>query len=370
MLRVLVTCKTGFALDDWTYWHLIHTALDYRQYSAVAILHPFQFTVTHALGFSVFTSRILATDFVAVSLSLQITHEVFFSQPNSFHAIIQQLPNQFDSIAPELISLQAGISKLDSTRLLSCQLRKLPYNHFARTTQKTASIEEACVLICCLAMDVLLLGAFASAGISLLTRCLAVGIHVTILIKDFGSLEESQMSMEDVQEVGSCQGLACSSSSAFVSNVFWVRSTKWGIRDCSVVPSGHTVAYGVYVTRRGHLLGEMWRIVLELQKIPLLVTSWLHKEHRCPMRWLLRTLPANFSVPCFDFFAEIGLSAWYSSWFHFSPLRLCFLDPMGATVRSHLLNSSSLEHGAAASSFSLSHKILAFYGTESSIALF
>jgi hypothetical protein len=31
-------------------------------YSAIAIQHTFQFTVTHALGFSVFTSRILATD--------------------------------------------------------------------------------------------------------------------------------------------------------------------------------------------------------------------------------------------------------------------------------------------------------------------
>jgi hypothetical protein len=31
-------------------------------YSATADLRPLQFTVTHALGFSVFTSRILATD--------------------------------------------------------------------------------------------------------------------------------------------------------------------------------------------------------------------------------------------------------------------------------------------------------------------
>jgi hypothetical protein len=31
-------------------------------YSAIADLHTLQFTVTHALGFSVFTNRILATD--------------------------------------------------------------------------------------------------------------------------------------------------------------------------------------------------------------------------------------------------------------------------------------------------------------------
>jgi hypothetical protein len=51
--------------------------------------HTLQFTVTHALRFSVCTIRVLA---ITVSLSLQITHEVFFSQPNSFLAIILQLP--------------------------------------------------------------------------------------------------------------------------------------------------------------------------------------------------------------------------------------------------------------------------------------
>jgi hypothetical protein len=33
-----------------------------KKYSAIADLHNLQFTVTHALGFSVFTSRILATE--------------------------------------------------------------------------------------------------------------------------------------------------------------------------------------------------------------------------------------------------------------------------------------------------------------------
>jgi hypothetical protein len=37
-------------------------------YSATFDLHTLQFTVTHALGFSVLTSRILATDFTTVSL--------------------------------------------------------------------------------------------------------------------------------------------------------------------------------------------------------------------------------------------------------------------------------------------------------------
>jgi hypothetical protein len=61
-------------------------------YSAIAYLHTLQFIVTHALEFLVFISHILATDFhtivIPVSLELQITHGVFFSQPNSFQAII------------------------------------------------------------------------------------------------------------------------------------------------------------------------------------------------------------------------------------------------------------------------------------------
>jgi hypothetical protein len=59
-------------------------------YGTIADLHTLQFTVTHAVGFSVFTSLILAVDSITVSLSLQITHEVFLSQSNSFLAISSQ----------------------------------------------------------------------------------------------------------------------------------------------------------------------------------------------------------------------------------------------------------------------------------------
>jgi hypothetical protein len=47
--------------------------------------------------------------------------------------------------------------------------------------QKTASIvKEVCLLIGCLAMYVLLLGALARAGMCLPNCCQAVGMHVTI----------------------------------------------------------------------------------------------------------------------------------------------------------------------------------------------
>jgi hypothetical protein len=68
-----------YRLDDWIYWHLIQSTLNCKWYSAIAYLYTLQFTVTHALGFSVFVSRILAMDFLTVSLPLQITHEVLFA---------------------------------------------------------------------------------------------------------------------------------------------------------------------------------------------------------------------------------------------------------------------------------------------------
>jgi hypothetical protein len=45
---------------------------------------------------------------------------------------------------------------------------------------RASIVKEASLLIHCLAMDVLLLRAFASAGVFLPSRCVAIGIHVTI----------------------------------------------------------------------------------------------------------------------------------------------------------------------------------------------
>jgi hypothetical protein len=56
--RLGVTYKSEFGLEDWIYCTLcVYTTRDYRQYSAIAILRTFS-----SLGFSVFISRILATD--------------------------------------------------------------------------------------------------------------------------------------------------------------------------------------------------------------------------------------------------------------------------------------------------------------------
>jgi hypothetical protein len=56
-----VTYKTSSGLDDWI--DTLYTVLGTTgNYSAIFDLHTLQLTVTHALRFSVFASRILATD--------------------------------------------------------------------------------------------------------------------------------------------------------------------------------------------------------------------------------------------------------------------------------------------------------------------
>jgi hypothetical protein len=122
-------------------------------YSAIADLHALQFTVTYALGFSlglsVFTSCIPVTD-------LQQSHCHFKSHmKSSFHSLLPFLPLfcncqfwRLDSI--QFLCSQAHIlarwcleTRLDSTQLYyaaTASFGTLPYNHFARTTQKTVSL--------------------------------------------------------------------------------------------------------------------------------------------------------------------------------------------------------------------------------------
>jgi hypothetical protein len=166
----------GF-IDTW----FTRSTRDYRQYSAITDLHTSQFAVTHPLGFSVLTSRILATD-------LSESHCHFKSHMgSSFRSLISFFPLfcncQLNSI-PLLPSSYTGrLASRNSTlhSFLNICCWTLFDNAFARTTQKTASIfKEACWLSRCLARDVLLLRSYACAGMCLPSRCLAMGIHVTI----------------------------------------------------------------------------------------------------------------------------------------------------------------------------------------------
>jgi hypothetical protein len=112
--------------------------------------HSTHFTVTHALGFSVFTSRILATDFITVSLSLQITHEVFYSPLNFFLHILQlPFPKTGLNSNPLLPSSYPGrLASRNSAPFyaVTANFGTLLYNHFPRITQKTQTLNSWDVL--------------------------------------------------------------------------------------------------------------------------------------------------------------------------------------------------------------------------------
>jgi hypothetical protein len=68
---------------------------------------------------------------------------------------------------------------LDKSNNLLCPFIIL--RHGPRRKHSLSIVEKAYLLICCLTMDVLLLRVYASAGTCLPSRCLAMGLYVTVL---------------------------------------------------------------------------------------------------------------------------------------------------------------------------------------------
>jgi hypothetical protein len=134
MLRVgwLIQWMIGFIAP------YIFTIRVYRQYSTIAIQHTFQFNVTHALGFSVFTSRILTTD-------LSQSHCNFKSHvKSSCHSLIPFLPflpNHLGLPSPELdpIPDYCSIFRPLCFFYFTLVLPNTSYNHLARIPRKTPS---------------------------------------------------------------------------------------------------------------------------------------------------------------------------------------------------------------------------------------
>jgi hypothetical protein len=124
--------------------------------------------------------------FITASLSLQITHEVFFSQPNSFLAIILQMPipkTRLSSIPLLPSSYPGRLASRNSTLLVSTEI-------FFITTQKiqplycregvfTASLHSnwSYSIVACV---------FVAAGMSLAGRCLAMNVYSDFAIRAFG----------------------------------------------------------------------------------------------------------------------------------------------------------------------------------------
>jgi hypothetical protein len=132
--------------------------------------------------------------FITFSLSLQITHKVFFSQPTPFLPLFCscQFRRQFNSSAPKFISRQAGVSKYNSTRL-SLILRptvsrpgylgiKHPsgaYNHIFITVRQFSLLMWALSLTRGWVCPLQLLLAFASA-VTLGSKSRGTRVHILL----------------------------------------------------------------------------------------------------------------------------------------------------------------------------------------------
>jgi hypothetical protein len=130
-------------LDGWTYCTLyIHTVRDYGQYSAIAILHTFQFT---------FYTHLYSQPLLVVSWQRNST------QPHCHFKSHRLIPFVAISAAAN------SNTRLDYPRLLfytPSRLLTVPFhNSSARTPRKTQSsiVNNACLLIRYLAMNILLL---------------------------------------------------------------------------------------------------------------------------------------------------------------------------------------------------------------------
>jgi hypothetical protein len=138
-----VTYKTGsVGLDDWIYWHFIHTTRGYRQYSAIAdvrTVHRYTRTRILSLHWSY-----PCNGFISVTVTSNHTWSILYTANFflSFHysaTAKSEDSTEFNSSAPRLLPWQAGVSELYSTQFYAAtaSFGNLSYIHFARTTQKT-----------------------------------------------------------------------------------------------------------------------------------------------------------------------------------------------------------------------------------------
>jgi hypothetical protein len=117
-------CRRDFRLDDWICYTLyIHTVRDWKQYKTIGILDTFQFTVAQALVFSVFTSRIPATDLTQSHCNLKSDMKYLSHSLVSFLAFHL---NHFRLPSPELDPVLIPVA-LDLRNIVSWRTsRKTP----------------------------------------------------------------------------------------------------------------------------------------------------------------------------------------------------------------------------------------------------
>jgi hypothetical protein len=175
-------------LDDWIYCTL------YIHNSGLQVVQRYclftHFTVHRYTRTRILSSLVVSWQWIynSLLLSLEITHEVFFEQSNSCLVVSSQSPSTAISGTPPNSRqqlTQMNPSSTELSQLLTTNSHDLSfsrYNPRHGPAENTASslLRRLYLLIRCLAMDVLLLRAFSSAGMCLPSRCLTMGIHVTL----------------------------------------------------------------------------------------------------------------------------------------------------------------------------------------------
>jgi hypothetical protein len=156
-----------------------------RQYSAISGLDTLQFTVTHALGFSVFTSRILATDLQQYHCNLK-SHT-----KSSIHSLIPLLTLfcncQLSSIPLLSGSYPCRLASRNSTHFFSTELFFITTLHGPRRKHSHFIFKGVVItplhsngsysIVACV---------FVAAGICLPSRSLAMDVYSNFALQVFG----------------------------------------------------------------------------------------------------------------------------------------------------------------------------------------
>jgi hypothetical protein len=125
--------RRGFPLYDWIDCTLYIHNWGLHAIRTLSLINTLQFTVTHAPGFSVFTSHILATDLSYCNFKSYTESSLFSLIPflplfcNSRHNSIPLLLSSF----PGRLAFETRVTLLNWNSL---------YKHFVRITRKTQSL--------------------------------------------------------------------------------------------------------------------------------------------------------------------------------------------------------------------------------------
>jgi hypothetical protein len=159
-----------------------YTELGTTGNTVLSLIYTHYSSPLHTYYYSVFISHILATD-------ISQSHCNFKSHmKSSFRNLIPFLP-LFCSFPFRILEPSSYPGRQTSRnptlhfRFLSILPNTSSQSLCTDPKENIASIvKEACILICCLAMDILFLLTLSRAGMCLSSRCLAMVIHVRIFL--------------------------------------------------------------------------------------------------------------------------------------------------------------------------------------------